>query len=56
MSDSTFLTRFELLNYKSITHCSVNLGPLMFLVGPNGAGKSNFLDALHFISDAQQLS
>ena len=52
MSDSTFLTRVELLNYKSITHCSVKLGPLMFLVGPNGAGKSNFLDALHFVADA----
>lgn len=52
MSDSTFITRVELLNYKSITHCDVKLGPLMFLVGPNGSGKSNFLDALRFVSDA----
>ena len=52
MSDSTFLTRVELYNYKSIAYCDVELGPLMFLVGPNGAGKSNFLDALRFVSDA----
>ena len=52
MSDSTFLTRVELRNYKSIAHCDVKLGPLMFLVGPNGAGKSNFLDALDFIAYA----
>ena len=52
MSDSTFLTRVALENYKSIKHCDVQLRPLMFLVGPNGAGKSNFLDALRFVSDA----
>ena len=52
MSDSTFLTRVELFNYKSITHCNVELRPLMFLVGPNGAGKSNFLDALDFVAYA----
>jgi predicted ATPase len=52
MSDSTFLTRVVLENYKSIAACDVRLGPLTFLAGPNGAGKSNFLDALHFVSDA----
>ena len=52
MSDSTFLTRVELFNYKSITHCSVELRPLMFLVGPNGAGKSNFLEALDSVAYA----
>lgn len=52
MSDSTFLTRVTLKNYKSIAECSVALHPLNFLVGPNGVGKSNFLDALRFVSDA----
>jgi predicted ATPase len=52
MSDSTFITRVTLTNYKSIAQCQVDLGPLMFLVGPNGAGKSNFLDALRFVADA----
>jgi predicted ATPase len=52
MSESTFLTRVVLENYKSIAACDVRLGPLTFLVGPNGAGKSNFLDALHLVSDA----
>jgi predicted ATPase len=52
MSDSTFLTRVVLENYKSIAHCDVELGPLNFLVGPNGAGKSNFLDALRFVKES----
>ena len=39
MSETTFLTRVTLENYKSIRACDVRLGPLMFLVGPNGAGK-----------------
>ena len=56
MSDSTFLTRVVLENYKSIKHCDVQMRPLMFLVGPNGAGKSNFLDALRFVSDALNTS
>lgn len=51
-SDSTFLTRVSIKNYRSIRACSVNLRPLNFLVGPNGAGKSNFLDALRFVADA----
>ena len=46
------LRRVELRNYRSIEHCDVELGPLMFLVGPNGSGKSNFLDALRFVSDS----
>jgi predicted ATPase len=52
VTDSTFLTRVVLQNYKSIAACDVRLGPLTFLVGPNGSGKSNFLDALRFVADA----
>ena len=52
MSDSTFITRVVLKNYKSIAACDVQLRPLTFLVGPNGAGKSNFLDSLRFVADA----
>ena len=50
------LRRVELRNYRSIEHCDVELGPLMFLVGPNGSGKSNFLDALRFVSDCLNTS
>lgn len=50
--DSTFLSRVEIKNYRSIGKCNVPLGPLMFLIGPNGAGKSNFIDALRFVSDS----
>jgi predicted ATPase len=39
-------------NYKSIAACQVALKPLTVLVGRNGSGKSNFLDAVHFVSDA----
>jgi len=56
MTDSTFLTRVVLKNYKSIAACDVKLRPLTFLVGPNGAGKSNFLDALRFVADALRTS
>jgi len=56
MTDSTFLTRVVLRNYKSIATCDVRLHPLVFLVGPNGAGKSNFLDALRFVTDALRTS
>jgi len=51
MSDSTFLKRVEIRNFKSIAHCDVHLGPLNFLVGPNGSGKTNFVDALRFVRD-----
>ncbi|MFN0095784.1 MAG: AAA family ATPase [Dehalococcoidia bacterium] len=50
--DSTFLSRVQIRNYKSIGNCDVELGPLTFLVGPNGSGKSNFVDALRFVADA----
>ncbi|MFB3778713.1 MAG: AAA family ATPase [Bryobacteraceae bacterium] len=56
MRDSTFITRVELKNYKSIAACSVRLRPLVFLVGPNGSGKSNFLDSFRFVSDALRTS
>src|SRR6266851_1331286 len=52
MTNSTFLTKVVLRNYKSIAACDVQLCPLVFLVGPNGACKSNFLDALRFVADA----
>ena len=55
-NNPTFITRVVLENYKSIVSCDVPLGPLVFLIGPNGSGKSNFLDALHFVSDALRLS
>lgn len=52
MSQTVFIKRAVLRNYKSIGHCDVHLQPLTYLVGQNGAGKSNFLDALHFVRDA----
>ncbi|OHB65816.1 MAG: hypothetical protein A2Y76_06230 [Planctomycetes bacterium RBG_13_60_9] len=52
MASPVFLKRVVLKNYKSIAECSVNLGPLTFLVGPNGAGKSNFLDALRLVAES----
>ena len=52
MSDSVFLHRVVLRNFKSIAYCDVALGALTYLVGPNGAGKSNFLEALHLVSDS----
>lgn len=56
MSSSVFLRKVTLRNYMSIGRCSVELGPLNFLVGQNGAGKSNFLDALHFVSSSLNTS
>lgn len=52
MSQTVFIRRVVLRNYKSIGHCDVHLSSLTYLVGQNGAGKSNFLDALHFVRDA----
>jgi predicted ATPase len=45
------LRRVQIVNYKSISKATVDLGRLTILVGPNGAGKSNFLDALSFVRD-----
>jgi len=56
MPSHVFIRRVVLQNYLSIAKCSVNLGPLTFLIGQNGAGKSNFLDALRFITDALSVS
>src|SRR6266568_4968458 len=47
-----FVRTVQITNYKSISRCRVDLGPLTFLVGPNGSGKSNFLDALRFVADS----
>jgi len=52
MTDSVFLTRVVLYNYKSIAACDVRSGPLTCLLGPNGSGKSNFVDALRLVRDA----
>jgi predicted ATPase len=52
MSETTFLKRVVLKNYKSIAKCEVKLGPLNYLIGANGAGKSNFLDALRLVTDS----
>ncbi|MBI2502577.1 MAG: AAA family ATPase [Candidatus Latescibacteria bacterium] len=52
MPNPVFLKRVVLKNYKSVAACSVELGPLTFLVGPNGAGKSNFLDAMRLVNEA----
>jgi predicted ATPase len=56
MPTPVFIRRVVLQNYLSIAKCSVELGPLTFLIGQNGAGKSNFLDALRFITDALSVS
>jgi predicted ATPase len=56
MTNSPFLTRAVLKNYKSIEACDVELESLTFLVGANGAGKSNFLDALRFVADSLRTS
>jgi predicted ATPase len=56
MTNSPFLTRAVLRNYKSIEACDVDLESLTFLVGANGAGKSNFLDALRFVADSLRTS
>lgn len=47
-----FLRKLAIRNYKSIATCQVSLKALTVLVGRNGSGKSNFLDALHFVTDA----
>jgi len=56
VTDTTFITRVVVRNYKSIAACDVRLRPLCFLVGPNGSGKSNFLDALRFVADSLNTS
>jgi predicted ATPase len=56
MTNSPFLTRVVLKNYKSIEACDADLHSLTFLVGANGAGKSNFLDALRFVTDSLRTS
>ena len=56
MSNTIFVTRVVLKNYKSIASCSVNLHSLVFLIGQNGAGKSNFLDALRLVAESLNTS
>src|SRR5438105_7917777 len=55
-TNSTFIERVSLGNYRSFATCDVPLGPLMFLVGPNGAGKSNFLDAWSLVAESLRSS
>jgi predicted ATPase len=45
-------TKVHARNYRSLGDVEVELGPLTVLVGPNGSGKSNFVDVLHFLTDA----
>jgi len=52
MTDSVFLTRMVLRQYKSLAGCGIRLGPLTCLLGPNGSGKSNFVDALRLVRDS----
>lgn len=57
MSDTQFLNRVVLTNFKSIGYCDVSLvRPRSFLVGPNDSGKSNFLDGLSFVADSLRIS
>jgi predicted ATPase len=56
VTDTTFITRVVVRNYKSIAACDVRLRSLSFLVGPNGSGKSNFLDSLRFVADSLNTS
>ena len=57
MSDSQFLNRVVLTNFKSIGYCDVSLArPRSLLVGPNDSGKSNFLDGLSFVADSLRSS
>lgn len=51
-----FLRKISIQSYKSIERCQVSLRPLTVLVGRNGSGKSNFLDAVHFVTDALLIS
>ena len=51
-TDSRFLTRLVLKDYKSVAACDLRFGPLAVLVGPNASGKSNILDALRFVADS----
>lgn len=46
------INRVTIRNFRSIEDVTVDLEDLTVLVGPNGSGKSNFVDALHFVSDA----
>lgn len=53
---SVHVKKVVLKNYKSIAHCSLQLGSINILVGRNGAGKSNFLDALRFVKESLEYS
>ena len=50
------ITHVSVRNYKSLADVDVELGPLTVLVGQNSTGKSNFIDVLHFVSDALRSS
>ena len=57
MSESHFLNRVVLTNFKSIGYCDVSLDrPRSILIGPNDSGKSNFLDGLSFLADSLRIS
>ena len=46
------LKHIEIINYKSIAHCSLSFSDEVVIVGPNGVGKSNLFDAMNFLRDA----
>ena len=46
-----FLKKIELKNWKNFRHCSLEIGPKLFIVGPNASGKSNLLDSIKFLKD-----
>jgi predicted ATPase len=50
VTDSNQLSRIELLGYKSIKECTLELGNLNIFIGANGAGKSNFISFFKLIS------
>ena len=56
MRPPAFVSRLTLRNYKSIEACSLNLGPLTFLVGPNGSGKSNCVDSFRLVAESLRTS
>lgn len=52
MSDSGFLTRVVVQDYKSIASCDIAPSQFSILVGPTGSGKSNFLSALRLVAES----
>lgn len=45
------ISRIDINGFKSIKHCSLELGMINVLIGSNGAGKSNFISAFKFLQE-----